>query len=104
MSHENLSPGNCVAATVFPQEIMSLTINVATVYPKEILSSGNTVARHGLRHILPLAFCCNQTYIILFVIRTKGTLFEEEQNDFCRKVLHDNEGGVKLRVLRNILR
>ena len=44
----NLSPGNCVAATVFPQEIMSLTINVATVYPKEILSSGSiyTVARH----------------------------------------------------------
>ena len=44
VSQENLSPGNCVAATVFPQEIMSLTINVATVYPKEILSSGNTVA------------------------------------------------------------
>ena len=44
MSQENLSPGNCVAVTVFPKEIMSLTINVATVYPKEILSSGNTVA------------------------------------------------------------
>ena len=38
------------AATVFLQEIMSLTINVATVYPNEILSSGNTVARHGIRH------------------------------------------------------
>ena len=47
VSQENLSPGNCVAATVFPQEIMSLTINVATVYPKEILSSGNTVAPHA---------------------------------------------------------
>ena len=55
MSQENLSPGNCVAATVFPQEIMPLTINVATVYPKEILSSGNTVARHGIRHKLLLA-------------------------------------------------
>ena len=42
MSQENLLPGNCVAATVFPQEIMLLTINVATVYPKEILSSPNT--------------------------------------------------------------
>ena len=29
VSQENLSPGNCVAATVFPQEIMPLTINVA---------------------------------------------------------------------------
>ena len=44
MSQENLSSGNCVAATAFPQEIMSLTINVATVYPirkfcrQEILS------------------------------------------------------------------
>ena len=38
VSQENLSPGNCVAATV-----MSLTINVATVYPRKI--SGNTVAR-----------------------------------------------------------
>ena len=45
MSQENLSPGNCVAATVFPKEILSLPINVATVYPKEILSPGNTVAR-----------------------------------------------------------
>ena len=47
LSQENLSPGNYM--TVFPQEIMPLTINVATVYPKEILSSGNTctVARHG---------------------------------------------------------
>ena len=45
VSQENLSPGNCVAATVFPQEIMSLTINVATVYLKEILSPGNTAAR-----------------------------------------------------------
>ncbi len=45
MSQENLSPGNCVAATVFPEEIMSLTINVATEYPKEILSPGNIVAR-----------------------------------------------------------
>ena len=76
MSQENLSPGNCVAATVFPQEIMSLTINVVTVYPKEILSSGNTVARHGVRYTLLLAFCCNQTYIILFVIRKKGTVFD----------------------------
>ena len=33
MSQENLSPGNCVAATVFPKEIKSLPINVATVYP-----------------------------------------------------------------------
>ena len=73
MSQENLSPGNCVTATVIPQEIMSLIINVATIYPKEILSSGNTVARHGIRHTLLLAFCCNQTYIILFVIRTKET-------------------------------
>ena len=32
VSQENLSPGNCVAATVFPKEIMPLTINVATVY------------------------------------------------------------------------
>ena len=32
VSQENLSPGNC--ATVFPYEIMLLTINVATVYPK----------------------------------------------------------------------
>ena len=45
MSQENLSPGNCVAATVFPKEIKSLPINVATVYPKEIMSPGNTVAR-----------------------------------------------------------
>ena len=68
VSQENLSPGNCVAATVFPQEIMLLTINVANVYPKEILSSGNTVARHGsvrIRPTLLLAFCCNQTYILL---------------------------------------
>ena len=42
--HENLSPGNCVAATVYPKEFMSLTINVATVFYKEIPSSGNTVA------------------------------------------------------------
>ena len=47
LSQKNLSPGNCVAATVFPQEIMLLTINIATVYPKKILSSGKTVARHG---------------------------------------------------------
>ena len=85
VSQENLSPGNCVAATVFPQEIMSLTINVATVYPKEILSSGNTVARHGIRRTLLLAFCCNQTYILLFVIRTKETVFEEKQNYFVMK-------------------
>ena len=71
VSQENLSPGNCVAVTVFPQEIMSLTTNVATVYPKGVLSSGNTVARHGILQ----AFCCNQTYINLFVIRTKGTVF-----------------------------
>ena len=45
VSQENLSPGNCVAATVFPKEMKSLQINVATVYPKEILSPGNTVAR-----------------------------------------------------------
>ena len=38
VSQENLSPGNCVAATVFPKEMKSLQINVATVYPKEILS------------------------------------------------------------------
>ena len=44
VSQENLSPGNCVAATVL---IMPLTISVATIYPEEILSSGNTVARHG---------------------------------------------------------
>ena len=100
MSQENLSPGNCVAATV-----MSLTINVATVYPKEILLSGNTVARHGsvrIRRTLLLAFCCKQTYVLLFVIRTKETVFEEVQNNqFCREVLHD---GVKLdlHVLRNI--
>ena len=84
MSQENLSPGNCVAATVFPQEIMALTINVATVYPKEILSSGNTVARDGsvrIRCTLLLAFCCNQTYILLFVIKTKETDFEEEQTE-----------------------
>ena len=42
VSQENLSPGNCVAATVF---LLSLPINVATVYPKEILSPGNIVAR-----------------------------------------------------------
>ena len=60
VSQENLSPGNCVAATVFPQEIMQLTINVATVYPKEILSSGNTVARHGSVDIDQSQFlCCN---------------------------------------------
>ena len=53
VSQENLSPGNCVV----PEEIMSLTINVATVHPKEILSSGNTIARHGIRHKLLLAFC-----------------------------------------------
>ena len=68
LSQKNLSPGNCVAATVFPQEIMLLTINIATVYPKEILSSGKTVARHGSVQIydvlaMLLAFCCNQTYI-----------------------------------------
>ena len=34
----------------FLRKIMSLAINVATVYPKEILSSGNTVARHGMRY------------------------------------------------------
>ena len=45
VSQENLSPRNCVAATVFPEEIKSPTISVATVYPKEILSPGNTVAR-----------------------------------------------------------
>ena len=28
VSQENLLPGNCVAATVFPKEIMPLTINV----------------------------------------------------------------------------
>ena len=57
LSQENLSPGNCVAATVFPQEIMPLTINVATVYPKEILSSGNTVARHGSVRIRRTLYC-----------------------------------------------
>ena len=45
MTQENLSLGNCIAATVFPKEMKSLQINVATVYPKEILSPGNTVAR-----------------------------------------------------------
>ena len=49
MSQENLSPGNCVAATVFPKEIKSLPINVATVYRKEIMSPGNTVERDCLR-------------------------------------------------------
>ena len=38
VSQENLSPRNCVAATVFP----SRSLNVATVYP---MSPGNTVAR-----------------------------------------------------------
>ena len=84
---------------------MSLTINLATVYPKEILSSGNTVARHGsvpIRRTLLLAFCCKQTYVLLFVIRTKETVFEEVQNN--QFLLHDNEGGVKLdlHILRNI--
>ena len=45
MSQKNLSPGNCVAATVFPKEIKSFQTNVVTVYPKEIMSPGNTVAR-----------------------------------------------------------
>ena len=45
VSQENLSPGKCVAATVFPKEIMSYTINVATINPKEIVLQGNTVAR-----------------------------------------------------------
>ena len=78
-----MSPGNCVAATVFPQEIMLLTINVHAVCSdrisyKEVLSSENTVARHGsfqIRRTLLLAFCCNQTYILLL---TKETVFEEE--------------------------
>ena len=84
MSQENLSPGNCVAATVFPKEIMSLTINVATVNPKEILSPGNTVARmlciirmffesHGSRRT-----GCNRP-ILLFIKRTKKTVFGGEQ-------------------------
>ena len=30
VSQDNLSPGNCVVATVFPKEIVLLTINVAT--------------------------------------------------------------------------
>ena len=66
---------------------MSLTINVATVYPKEILSSGNAAcgSTWNMTYTILLAFCCNQTYIILFVIRTKGTVFEEEQNDFVVK-------------------
>ena len=51
VSQKNLSPGNCVAVTVFPKEIMSLTINVVTIYPKEIMSPGNTVA-HMLDIIL----------------------------------------------------
>ena len=83
---------NCVAATVFPQEIMSFIINVATVYPKEILSSGNTVARHGsfrIRSTLLLSFCCNQTYmyilLFVYVIRTKESVFEEEQNNVVVK-------------------
>ena len=99
VSQENLSPGNCVAATVFPQEIMSFTTNVATVYPKEILSSGNTVARHGsfrIRRTLLLAFCCNQTYILFFVIRTKVSVFEEEQNNVVVKFF------TITKVLRNI--
>ena len=45
-----------------------------------------------IRHTLLLAFCCKQTYIILFVIRTKETVFEEEQNDsVVIEVLRDNE-------------
>ena len=37
---ENLSPGNCVAATAFPKEIKTLPITVVTVYlcSQEILS------------------------------------------------------------------
>ena len=51
MSQENLSPGNCVVATVFPEEII---INIATEYPKpkEILSPGNTVARMLCRSLV----------------------------------------------------
>ena len=36
VSQENLSPGNCVVATVFPKEIKSLPINVATVYLRKL--------------------------------------------------------------------
>ena len=37
--------GNSVAATIFPKEIMSLSIIEATVFPKEIMSlPGNSVA------------------------------------------------------------
>ena len=46
MSQEILSLGNSVAATIFPKEIMSLSIIEATVFPKEIMSlPGNSVAR-----------------------------------------------------------
>ena len=51
MSQENLSPGNCVVATVLPEEII---INIATEYPKpkENLSPGNTVARMLCRSLV----------------------------------------------------
>ena len=46
VSQEILSLGNSVAATIFPKEIMSLSIIEATVFPKEIMSlPGNSVAR-----------------------------------------------------------
>ena len=62
---------------------MSLTINVATVYPKEILSSGNTVARHGIRHIYTTASFLLQPNLYHPLCNKnefKGTVFEEEQN------------------------
>ena len=86
MSQENLSPGNCVAATVrFPKEIMSLTINVATV---KILSPGNTVApvlchSHMFFEVIWIRPYCYHfavtESILLFITRTKETIFGGEQ-------------------------
>ena len=80
MSQEILSLGNSVAATIFPKEIMSLSIIEATVFPKEIMSlPGNSVAHarctcsidtswlslqrmEQREYDMLLAFCCDCKY------------------------------------------
>ena len=114
VSQENLSPGNCVAATVFPKEILSLPINVATVYPKEILSPGNTVARKYCRaHALSfahvfrgdmdqteygvlLAFCCNRIYPPLYNKNERDCLQRRAKSFVVKEGVlfyRDKEGG-----------
>ena len=105
VSQEILSLGNSVAATIFPKEIMSLSIIEATVFPKEIMSlsiieatvfpkeimslPGNCVAHArctcsidtSWQYDMLLAFCCDCKYVPTRVFNERKGLYPTKSKE-----------------------